>query len=109
MAKRTPKIQLLYFPGCPNVAETRRALAAAVEQLALDPDAIEAVNVHGRDCPDHLRNWPSPSILIDGRDIEGTSALGAAACRIYPGGRAPAAETIVNALKAALKTKGDTP
>lgn len=108
MSANAPKVQLLYFPGCPNVAETRRALAAAMEQLALDPDAIEAVNVHGRACPDHLRNWPSPSILVDGRDIEGTPAVDAAACRIYPGGRTPAAETIVNALKTTLEAKGDT-
>ena len=94
------KIQLLSFPGCPNVEETREALLTALENLSLEAAVIEDVNVHDPKTPDNLRNYPSPSILIDGKDIEGYDPNGAAACRIYDGaGGVPGVEKITAALK----------
>ncbi|MCH7807246.1 MAG: hypothetical protein IH995_08955 [Proteobacteria bacterium] len=92
---QTPKIQLLYFPGCPNVEETREVLRKALENLALGGADIEDVNVHNKWTPEALRNYPSPTILVDGKDIEGFNPTDAAACRIYDGkGGVPAVKKI---------------
>ncbi len=89
------KIQLLSFPGCPNVKETRQAIIGALENLSLEAAVIEDVNVHDDRTPENLRNYPSPTILIDGKDIEGFDPTDAAACRIYDGaGGVPRVEKI---------------
>lgn len=93
------KIQLLYFPGCPNVEETREVLRKALKSLSLDRLLVDEVNIHAPGSPEKYRNWPSPSILVDGIDVEGKPPTEAAACRIYPGGRAPRLEKIIEALE----------
>ena len=75
-------IQLLYFPGCPNLETTRGILAKALENLSIGDTIIKDINVHDGRTPERLRNYPSPTILINGQDIEGLSPSDAAACRI---------------------------
>ena len=93
------KIELLYFPGCPNVEQTREVIKKALKSLSLDRLLVEEVDIHAPGSPEKYRNWPSPSILVDGIDVEGKPPTEAAACRIYPGGRAPRLEKIIEALK----------
>lgn len=98
------KVELLYFPGCPNVEGTREALFTTLANLALEDTEVEDINVHDPETPENLRNYPSPSILINGRDIEGYDPMGTAACRIYDGkGGVPSKKTIATALAAALR------
>ena len=88
-------VQLLYFPGCPNVEATRKVLIAALENLSLGASEIKEVNVHDPKTVEHLRNYPSPTILINGRDIEDIDPNNAAACRLYDGqGGVPREEKI---------------
>lgn len=96
---KTPKIQLLYFPGCPNVEATREAIRKALSSLSLDYLYVEEINIHAPESPENYRNWPSPSVLIDGVDVEGKPPTEAAACRIYPGGKTPRLKKIMAALK----------
>ena len=100
---RTLKIELLYFPGCPNVGATRENLEKALKAFSDDPLSIEEINIHAPESPEEYRNWPSPSILVNGKDVEGTPETEAAACRIYPGSKGPRSEKILEALE---KEKG---
>lgn len=78
---------MVYVPGCPNVAATRRRLAQALARTG------RAAVVHER--PVHspaeaarfgLRG--SPTVLIDGRDPFDGDDLPGLSCRLYPGGGA---------------------
>lgn len=96
---KTPKIQLLYFPGCPNVEATKEALSTALGNLSIADTEVEDVNVHDPKTSENLKNYPSPSILVNGRDIEGYDPTGTAACRIYDGkGGVPEVEKITKAI-----------
>lgn len=72
----------------------------ALRSLSLDHLLVEEVNIHAPESPEKYRNWPSPSILVNGQDVEGTPEAEGSACRIYPGGRAPRLEKTIEALRA---------
>lgn len=80
-------VQLLYFPGCPNLEEARRELRLALRDVEPKP-RLEEVDVTSPDTPEHLRGWGSPTILVDGKDVAGGTPAGSS-CRLYPdaGGR----------------------
>lgn len=73
------KVQLLYFPGCPNVDGARDAL----RRLVAPRTAIEEIDTTAPNTPAHLRAWGSPTILIDGVDVAGGQPSGSC-CRLYP-------------------------
>lgn len=93
-----PDIKLLYFPGCPNLEAARKSLAWALEAAGLGHANFTEINVLSPETPEKFKNYPSPSVLINGKDVEGKPMAGAAACRIYPGTRAPRQEQILEAL-----------
>ena len=99
---KSPKIQILSFPGCPNTKATRAILREALINLKMDGLDIEEINIEDPATPEKFHNWPSPSILVNGQDVEGTPIKEAAACRIYPGSRTPRLDKIETALAAAL-------
>ncbi len=76
------KVQLLFFPGCPNSGAARAALRRVLEALRLRV-AIAEVDVTAADAPKHLRDWGSPTILIDGVDVGGEQEPTGASCRLY--------------------------
>lgn len=78
------KVQLLWFPGCPNAGAAREALRRSLAAAGLPP-AFEDVDVTATGAPAHLRRWGSPTILVNGRDVAGGSPTGAS-CRIYGAG-----------------------
>jgi hypothetical protein len=79
------KIQLLYFPGCPNIDAARTALQREMRALGLFV-SIEEIDVTVQSTPVELRHWGSPTILIEGQDIEGAvPGEDAASCRFYAG------------------------
>ena len=86
------KIQLLHFPGCPNVDAARGALHAAVAAEKVD-DPIEEIDVEAAGAPAWARGWGSPTILIDGTDVAGQERSESSSCRLYAGG-APSVESI---------------
>ena len=96
-------IELIYFPGCPNVAAAREALGRAFSALNLPPQWTE-FQTDDPALPDHARGYGSPTILVDGRDVFGGEGPGSASsCRLYldelgrPAG-SPPLERIVAAL-----------
>jgi hypothetical protein len=80
------RVELLWFRGCPHAASARDLLRRCVEELGLDVQIEEREGDH-----------PSPSILVDGRDVMGSAQERTRACRID----VPVRERILAALRAA--------
>jgi hypothetical protein len=83
----TVKVELLYWRGCPSYPEAQRLLE---EMLGRDAD-IELREVRTDDEAAALRFPGSPTIRVDGRDIDpvGAESPPSLSCRIYhlPDGR----------------------
>lgn len=97
------KIQLLYFPDCPNIDAARTALRNALAAERLDVP-VEEVDVEDPAAPAWAHGWGSPTILIDGEDVAGQQPSGSSCCRLYAGG-APSVEII----RARIATVRDAP
>lgn len=84
------KVELLGFPGCPNTP----AMRAHLREALADPAAFDDVNQEALPESDPRRGWPTPTILVNGRDLFGLPAPSSPAmgCRLYPGGVPTAAE-----------------
>ncbi len=78
------KIQLLYFAGCPHVDGAREDLRSAMAACAVTDVAVEEVDVEAVTTPPALREWGSPTVLIDGADVAGEGPSGLS-CRLYSG------------------------
>lgn len=78
-----PKVELIYFAGCPNVNETRERLRRAFAESGLPP-RWEEWDSSSPDSPAYSENYGSPTVLVDGHDVESSSKDdGANCCRIY--------------------------
>lgn len=90
------RARLLHFRGCPNVEQARKNLTEAFRRVNTKAEWAET-DVQSEDCPPQWRGFPSPSILVDERDVAtgDSSRTGSSACRF---GGAPKVEQIANAL-----------
>lgn len=81
MSQPTRRLQLLYFPGCPNWQLADERLRDAASPLGL---SIEHVLVTTTKAAERLSFRGSPTILIDGVDpfAAGDEPIGLS-CRIY--------------------------
>ncbi|MFQ5549624.1 MAG: hypothetical protein ACE5FJ_00120 [Gemmatimonadales bacterium] len=91
-------VELVYFPGCPNVDDARANLRSAFAQLGRDPEWREW-NLEDSDTPGRVRGFASPAILIRGQHIFGDRPMpeGALACSALgapPAGAIMAAMTL---------------
>jgi len=98
------RIELLYWAGCPSYPEAEALLADVLSERGLDVP-LRRLEVRTHEEAERLGFPGSPTIRIDGRDIDpaGAGARPALTCRIYllPGGRVspiPAREQIEEAL-----------
>ena len=83
MLKAEPKVELIYEKTCPNVGPARELLHTALLRSGKTGDWIEW-EVSNPDAPDYARNYGSPTILIDGKDVAGEQpSENNACCRIY--------------------------
>jgi hypothetical protein len=79
------RVEILYFEGCPNHEPARALVERVAAELRVEP-AIELVEVVDPDAAAALRFLGSPTIRVDGRDVEpGADAQHefALACRVY--------------------------
>lgn len=78
-------VEILYFDGCPN----HEAARATVERLAAELDvetAVRLVRVGDAESAERERFLGSPTVRVDGRDVEpGANARDGSvlACRVY--------------------------
>jgi hypothetical protein len=98
------RIELLYWDGCPSHPEALEALRAVLDERGIR-DEIQLRHVETDEEAAELGFPGSPTIRIDGRDVDpaGASAPPSLSCRIYylPDGRVspvPSREQLEEAL-----------
>lgn len=62
------EINLLYLPDCRNVGQARANLRDACDQVGIAPQWLE-VDLSAPGTPAEYRDYGSPTILVNGRDI----------------------------------------
>jgi hypothetical protein len=85
MSERRPKIELLWWQGCPSWPQAFDELRDAVAEAGLDPEAIEMREVTTDETAEGEHFVGSPTIRIDGADLQPPAAdepFGLT-CRIY--------------------------
>jgi hypothetical protein len=99
------KIEFLFWDGCPSHPEARALLAEVLAERGLDAE-VEEHEVTTTEEAERLAFPGSPTIRVDGRDIDakGAGARPALTCRIYhrPDGRVspvPTREQLEEALR----------
>jgi hypothetical protein len=85
MSEAQPRIELLWWRGCPSWERAQAELRSAVAQAGLDPDAIEVREVHSESAAEEERFVGSPTIRIDGEDLQppDSGEHFGLTCRIY--------------------------
>ena len=81
----TPRVEILYLQGCPNHEPTRELVERIAGDLRLEA-SIELVEVSDETAAARLRFLGSPTVLVEGRDVEpdaGTRREFALSCRVY--------------------------
>ena len=99
------RIELLHWEGCPSTPEARELLERVLAEHELDvPVELREVTTQAE--AEALRFSGSPTIRVDGRDVDPAGAEGrpSLSCRIYklPDGRVspvPAREQLEEALR----------
>lgn len=78
-------VELLYFDGCPNHARAQALVERVSAEIGVDVE-LELVNLAGPEAAAGKRFLGSPSIRVNGRDIEPgaeTRTDYAFSCRLY--------------------------
>jgi len=79
-----PRVELLWWSGCPSWEEAVRLVRAEMVAAGLDPEALEIREVHTDGEAEREGFVGSPTIRIDGRDVQepGDEPVGLT-CRVY--------------------------
>ncbi|MGH8161740.1 MAG: thioredoxin family protein [Gammaproteobacteria bacterium] len=99
---KAPRVELVYFTGCPHVDGARDALREALSAEGMQPKWVEW-NRDDATIPETLRQYGSPTVLVDGHDVAPAPA-DANCCRLYPGDEGLRSAPEVDAIRAALKS-----
>lgn len=77
------RVELIYDADCPRIGEARTALLAAFAQRGL-PAVWSEWNRRDPEAPAYTRSCGSPTVLVNGYDIDGPGASRTAeCCRLY--------------------------
>jgi hypothetical protein len=100
-----PKVEFLYWEGCPSYPEARELLEEVLQARGVDI-TVNVREVRTREEARELAFPGSPTIRVDGRDVDpaGAEEPPSLSCRIYhlPNGRVspvPTREQIEEALQ----------
>lgn len=103
------KVELVYERGCPNIQQTRENLLRAISQAQL-PARWTEWDTESQDCPDHLRGFGSPTVLVNGNDTLGQASGAGSCCRLYQTSDGhQTGSPPVDAIRLALLGSGRTP
>ena len=94
MDTHTPAVELIYFAGCPNVESARANIRAALSAKDLTPEWREWDQMDAG-APARVKQYGSPTVLVDDKDVTGAESVAAMACRASG---APSVEQILLAL-----------
>ena len=84
MPARAPRVEFLWWSGCPSWERALERLREQMTGLGLDPESVEVREVTG-DADAERKGFPgSPTIRVDGRDVQdpGEQPVGLS-CRVY--------------------------
>ncbi|MDA0350221.1 MAG: MerC domain-containing protein [Verrucomicrobia bacterium] len=104
------KVELIYDLDCPNVLEARTQLQRAFVEARI-PAKWTEWEKSSPDSPDYVRGYGSPTILVNGKDVDGVSPSdGISSCRLYQNKsraaqKTPDVETIASALRSATRSR----
>ena len=76
------KIEFLYFEGCPNSKPALNNLKNIIEEEGIQAD-LKIINVQSNKQVEEIGFQGSPSIRINGQDLEEKKEGFAFSCRIY--------------------------
>lgn len=93
------QIDLLYFEGCPHAEAAREHIREALVRLESAADWNEW-DTEADSTPAHLRDYSSPTVLVNGVDIERKPPTSGAGCAV---GGGPTLEAVRAALVAASR------
>ena len=82
---RRPLVEILYFEGCPNHEPARALVERLAAKLRIEPE-IRLVEVSDADAAVEVRFLGSPTVRVDGVDVEPGAVDRrdfALSCRIY--------------------------
>jgi hypothetical protein len=78
------RVELLWWEGCPSTDEALGILRTAMTELELDPSSIEVREIATDEAAAGERFVGSPTIRVDGRDIQPPADEPTAlTCRVY--------------------------
>ena len=93
-----PRIQFLSFDGCPLEAAARSTLERAMAEFGLKD--YESIDVLHPDTPEEMRSWGSPTILVNGEDVDEHQLGDGVGCRVYDSeDGVPTQQSIMNAIR----------
>lgn len=100
------QIDILRFDGCPNHRPTSELVRDVVQSLGIDA-TIREIEVRDADEAARLRFFGSPTVQVDGRDVD-PAVSGRAdcsfSCRMYGRSGVPSRTLVERALKEATST-----
>jgi hypothetical protein len=85
IAMTRPKVELLFWDGCPSHPQALEELRAAMAAVGLEPDAVEVREVDTDGAAEGERFVGSPTIRVDGADVAppGDDEPVGLTCRVY--------------------------
>ena len=98
-------IELIFDNDCPNVDVAREQLQKALQVLELPAEWTER-DRNSKDSPSYAKQYGSPTILVNQKDVAGAAPQEANCCRVYsedgnPFAKAPSVEMIVKSIETA--------
>jgi hypothetical protein len=79
-----PNVELLFWEGCPSHPQALSELRAAMAELGLDSESVVVREVDTDEAAETERFVGSPTIRIDGADIQDPGdEPGGLTCRVY--------------------------
>jgi hypothetical protein len=99
------RIEVLSFEGCPNAESTRELVRQAVQLEAVDA-TIEFIEVDSPALAQEMRFLGSPSVRIDGKDVEpsaDSNGVCGLTCRMYRVGSESYGKPPIAMIRAAIR------
>ena len=104
--KEKMRIELLYFDSCPSYKVALANIKAALKEKKLQAE-LKLINVESEEKAEKVGFQGSPSVRINGKDLEGRDKGFSFSCRLYKvNGKpafAPSKEAIIAKLESLMK------
>jgi hypothetical protein len=79
------RVELLWWEGCPSSDAAHELVRRVMAEVGLDPESLESIEVATDETADREGFVGSPTIRVDGRDIQAPDATEprGLTCRVY--------------------------